>query len=285
MAEVVQVKRSMLDRVYPLLAELNPALSQSMWEQLFQYSWQIEEDYVGLALVDNEAYVGFIGFVFSERVIHNNREKFCNLTAWIVKEEYRSESLALVFPVLRMKGYTITNFSPSAEAYEIFKKLGFQELDHRIAFLPFIPKLQSIVPNREFQIIEDIETIKTQLNAVDRQILEDHLPYGNCNHLLVRFQDEYCYLVLRTPTRGRWFWFTQIYSVSNPALFWRFKDRITGYFLRKYHTWMTLLDERWIDRKAVKWQYTLPGPKLYKSRNCPPEAIDYLYSETLLLNR
>ena len=44
-------------------------------------------------------------------------------------KKYRSETILLVLPVLKLKNYTITVFTPSKEVYLILRKLGFNDLE------------------------------------------------------------------------------------------------------------------------------------------------------------
>jgi hypothetical protein len=286
MAEVIQIKRSRLPEIYPLLHILNPDITREVWDRLFSYDWQTTEDYIGLGLLEDDNIVGFLGFIFSERMINGQREKFCNLTTWIVLEEYRNQSLMLAFAVMQMKGYTFTNLSPSVEAYEVFKKLGFKELDRHIVFLPFLPLWKFFFTRNPVRVTGNLQEIEANLDEPNRRIFQEHLPYKNCKHFLLKTSQGNCYIVTREATKGRWFWFTQIYYISDSEIFWEYVQHLLWHFVKVHKTFMTLFDERFIDNvKAGRLRYVLPGLKLFKSHRCQKADIDYLYSEKLLLNR
>src|SRR5262245_50374537 len=132
MATVEKATPAMFDDIYPLLLELDKTHSIEKWRTIFDYQWESGEGYVGYTLVDGRKVVGFNGALFSRRIIGGREVKFCNLTSWIVKEQYRTESLRLVFPILNLKGYTFTNLTMNDRAWDVAKRLGFKNLDANI---------------------------------------------------------------------------------------------------------------------------------------------------------
>ena len=66
-------------KAYPLFVKFNnPRLSKNDWQQLFVDHWRSNEGYFGYVLEDKERIVGFLGLMFSRRVINVKEEKFCN---------------------------------------------------------------------------------------------------------------------------------------------------------------------------------------------------------------
>ena len=61
--------------------------SEEKWRKLFEYRWERDQDYCGLALKDGDQTAGFIGMIFSRRWINGRAEKICNLSTWFVREE------------------------------------------------------------------------------------------------------------------------------------------------------------------------------------------------------
>ncbi len=51
-------------------------LTPSDWRYLFEYRWDREEDYCGYGLFDGQKVTGFIGLIFSKRVIDQQEERF-----------------------------------------------------------------------------------------------------------------------------------------------------------------------------------------------------------------
>ena len=128
MPRIKKVYPEDFDLIYPLLLGYNnQRITKEDWRQLFVNHWDNDEQYLGLALVDQDEYIGFIGLLFSKRIIDDKEYKFCNINNWIVKEQYRSQSLLQLLHVLKLKDYTFTNLTPIPEIIPIFKKLGFRE--------------------------------------------------------------------------------------------------------------------------------------------------------------
>ena len=129
--------------VYPLFKGFQePRPSREEFQQLFIPHWGSDESYVGFILEENGEAVGYLGTLFSLRDINGRKEKFCNLCTWIVKEEYRSEGLPLLFQVLRMKDVTVTNFTGNRVA-AILGKFDFKVLDKTLKILLPIPAFGS----------------------------------------------------------------------------------------------------------------------------------------------
>ena len=80
MVTVRKVYPSMFDEIYPVLREFDLAeLPKETWKSMFTNNWGNAESHCGYALFSNEKVVGFLGFVFSQRIVLNKLEKFCNL--------------------------------------------------------------------------------------------------------------------------------------------------------------------------------------------------------------
>src|SRR5262245_63295523 len=141
MTFVEKVTPAMFDDVLPLLLELDSAYSREKWREIFGYQWESDEGYVGFALVNDRKVVGFNGAIFNRRIIDGRATRFCNLTSWIVKEQYRTESLRLVFPILKLKGYTVTNLTMNERVWEDSSSFGFKYIDTTFRIICLISQL------------------------------------------------------------------------------------------------------------------------------------------------
>ena len=113
MVSVKQVDLSAFDRFYPLLKELNSQLTEQEWYDVFNHQWHPERKGCGFGLFDGSEMVGFLGFIFSQRIINGQVEDFCNLTSWIVKEAYRGHGISLILSLRKLTDCTITDLSPT----------------------------------------------------------------------------------------------------------------------------------------------------------------------------
>src|SRR5262245_37584176 len=178
MTAVEKVTPAMFDDIYALMSELDNTQSRERWREIFDYQWESDEGYVGYALVDDRKVVGFNGAIFSRRIIDGREARFCNLTSWIVKDQYRTESLRLVFPFLNLKGYTITNLTMNERAWEITRRLGFKNLDTNVRIFFPVPGLSLTRKEEATVIVYDRRRFAEILDQVKLKIF---IGYSNIN--------------------------------------------------------------------------------------------------------
>ena len=79
------------------------------------------------------------GVLFRTAKSRAGRERFCNLAAWCVIDEYRSLGLRLLNALLAQKGYHFTDLSPSGNVVPLNTRLKFSHLDVATALVPNLP--------------------------------------------------------------------------------------------------------------------------------------------------
>jgi hypothetical protein len=287
MTVVEKVTPAMFDDVFPLLLELDSTYSREKWREIFDYNWESDEGYVGYALVDDRKVVGFNGALFSRRIIDGREARFCNLTSWIVKEQYRTESMRLVFPFLRLKGYTITNLTMNERAWEVTRRLGFKNLDTTVRIIFPIPGISATKKEDAPVIVSDQSKIAAILDPVNLKIFMDHSHY-NCGHLVIQDKYGYSYIIY---TRKRYrkynfdFSYAQIHYISDRSAFLRSLNKIKSYFLKSRKYFFLAVDERLIGNATIPYSkvYQLKVPRMYKSEVLSCEQVDNLYSELVVL--
>ena len=165
---MVTVKKATVkdvDKLLPLLLELD-SINQTNeeWERLFKLHWDDNQNYFGYVMYDEDKAVGFLGLLFSRRVVKDKTSKFCNISSWIVRKEYRRQSLHLLLPVLELDNYTITVLTCNAGTYFITKKLGFIDLEVGQRVILPLPSLPKIIPSAN--IIFSINTGSININPL-----------------------------------------------------------------------------------------------------------------------
>jgi len=116
------------ENVYLLLQEINNTrLKKVDWFRLFQNHWNTQEFSPGIVLETVEKIVGYIGTIYSMQMLAGQPQLFCNLTSWIVQDEYRSHSIMMILSLVRNKNVVLTSFSSNNVTYEVYKKLGFKD--------------------------------------------------------------------------------------------------------------------------------------------------------------
>jgi hypothetical protein len=287
MTVVEKVTPAMFDDVYPLLSELNSARSREKWREIFDYQWESDEGYVGYALIDDRKVVGFNGAIFSRRIIDGRETRFCNLTSWIVKEQYRTESLRLVFPFLNLKGYTITNLTMNERAWEVTRRLRYKNLDTNVRIIFLVPGLSAARKEEAPVIVSDQSRIAEILDPVNLKIFRDHLHY-NCGHLVIQDNDGYSYIIYTKKSYRKYncdFSYAHIHYISDRGAFLRRLNKIKSYFLKSRKYFFLAVDERLIGNATIPYStvYRLKIPRMYKSDVLSREQIDSLYSELVVL--
>lgn len=281
MIKIQKANKTDFPKVYELLKEFkNRNITREDFELLFSHPWKSEEnDFPGFVMTDNDKTVGFLGTIFSKRMINDKPESFCNLSSWIVKKEYRMHASMLLMKAFRLKGHTITNFSLRNEKLvSIFTKCGFQPIENSITILlPMPSSLKSI------QITNNQDEIKPILDKKDLALFEDHknLP---CFHVLMQKNNSYCYIIL-SKARKKIFKFNRIHYISNPQLFVEHSTAINTYIRKLTRAPLTSIDSRFLgnEKTPYSFKYNLKTLKVFKSKNLTPNQIDSLYSEFILL--
>jgi RimJ/RimL family protein N-acetyltransferase len=288
MAKVEKVTPAMFDDIYPLLLELDDSqLTGEKWRLIFDYRWEFDEGHVGYALIDDRQVVGFNGTLFSRRIIDGMEARFCNLTSWIVKEKYRTESLRLLFPLLNLKGYTLTNLTMNERAWAIAKRLGFMNLDTHVRLLFPIPQLSGRAGETPPAIVSDQARIAEILNPAHLRIFSDHSQY-DCGHLVIQENDSYCYLLYTSKSYKKYnckIPYGHIQYISDRDIFLKYLNRIRLHFLTSNRYLFLAVDERLIGNAHLPYSkiYQLKIPKMYKSEVLTGEQVDNLYSEIVVL--
>jgi hypothetical protein len=242
----------------------------------------LDGTHCGLGLVDKGRLVGFIGTLFSERVIDGRVERFCNLSSLIVREAYRPYGSMLMLSAVREKDCTITIFSPVRVLYTHAPAIGFQNLGTRMRVMLSVPWARSVC-GVGTELLDDPAEIRQHLHETHRRYLDDHLPY-ECGHLLLRQSMRYCYVVY-VSTRATRLPYALILYVSDPELFAEFSIPIRASILGKERMRFLAVDSRLIRDLPLRASFDFPTGirRLYKPDRLSPHLVDNLYSEFVLL--
>lgn len=285
MLVVEKAVASDFEEVYPLLLGFNqPSISKDTWKNLFVNHWQCEEDGFGFVLRDDGKIVGYIGLILSKRLISGKEYKFCDMTSWIVKEEYRKESLRLLGPTLALKDYHFTNLSSSDAVFKIMKTMRFKELETEFKVL--LPTLKTIALGllpKKVQILINDNAIFQHLNASERRVFEDHQKFP-CTNVLILRENAHCLLIGNLRER-KGIPFFNIHHLSDTDLF---IAEIASCFMvicLKARAAGLVVDARFLRGKEMPHLSvrSRPANKLFKSPTLTKEDIDGMYSENIVL--
>jgi hypothetical protein len=267
-----------VDRVAEFLhRELNARLSTESWAAAIRAPWCSDSPNHGFMLVAGDRVVGVYLAFYSGRRIDGRIEKFCNLAAWCVTEQYRSHGLRLLRTMLAQDGYTFTDLSPSGNVVPLNARLNFQHLDTASALVANLPWPTWLTRTR---IISDPVMIELQLSGRDLRIYQDHRDAPAAYHLVVRRGGQHCYVIVRKERRKNLPLFASILHVGNPGLFRETARHVCGYLLTRFGIPLTLMEKRVV---AEYPRFSIPlrssRPRMFRSTRLQAGQVDYLYSE------
>lgn len=294
MITVEEAKYQDFDKVYSLLTQLNSTtISRRTWQKTFENPFNSEGP-AGYILKDNEEVVGFLGTIFSVRIINGREVTFCNMHSWIVDEKYRRNGLLLLNRIHKFKNFILTNFSASTAPFQIMKQLKWKEIDntHSIYYRDFLSPARS-----EVQVLKGDRLYEGMSEAV-KKIAEDHKQF-RCTINALRTDKGITLQIFKSvpyfPARFSMvqkflpfkFQIGQLYYISNPEVFFAgFQENIRA--ICKKEGWVgVVIPNRMLERAGIA-----PGKKYYGQRPVlvktnlviDMDAIDLLYSEVFVLD-
>ena len=267
------------DTVYPLFSGFRePRPSKEEFQRLFIPRWGSDESHVGFILEENGQAVGYLGTLFSVREINGRTEKFCNLNCWIVKEEFRTEGLPLLFQVLRMKDMTITNFTGNRVA-SILTKFGFKALDKTLNILLPVP-----APGDECKLIFDEEGITPLLDAHDSRVFDDHREF-KYPFVLLKAREGISLISVKKTKRKRLPVLEVHYLSGRDAFLKHIRHVLTSLCLRMGVVGL-MVGDHFLGVAVVPFSITIPQRqvRLFRSTTVSAEEMDTMYSELQILN-
>ena len=269
------------DRVYPLLQKMgHNHSSREDWHKLFENHWQLEDFSPGLLLVHDERVVGFLSTIYSVQTINKQPQIFCNLSSWIVEEQYRSFSFLMILPLVRNKDIVLTSYSSNDVSYAVYNKLGFKEIKRGTRIIYPFPSLKIMMPGHGYQIISDYDQIETVLDENEQKLFNDHRDF-HPQICLVTYNNENC-LMMGVVKNSHF----SLYAVSNKAFLQKHLKHFRLLLARALQVNVIRISEYLLEQqflflsRKVDWGW----PYQYKTHN--KQVIDPMpfYSELFLLN-
>lgn len=265
------------EKVYPLLQEMNNTrLSKDDWFKLFKNHWNIEEFSPGMVLEMDKKMVGYIGTVYSKQMIADQPQLFCNLSSWIVQEEYRSYSIMMILPLVRNKNVILTSFSSNKVTYEVYKKLGFKDGNSSKRIVYPLPSLRS----KNYQLVTDIEQIRTTINDDAQAVFNDHRSFGNAC-ILITFGNEQCLLMGVNRNKH-----LNIYYASNRPFMKKHLSGFRGKLMSLFKVKKMIINENLLAGGKVFLSRKVSWGNPYQYKTSKKYCLDPMpvYSEIFLLN-
>jgi len=253
------------------------------WSRLFRSYWNLNSDWIGYVAEVGDRPVGFLGLIFSQRIIGGVEQKFCNTTSWIVEEEFSGAGLALIGALLKLRGYQIVVLSASEVVFEILSTLGFKRFETALRVIPWLPSKASRVGGGFFEVIRGADRLIDDLSAEDRSICLDHIE-TTCEHFLLSDGESKCYIVGSRIFKYR-IPLLRIHYISNTEFFASRLRLCRDKLCVSSSAIALLVDERFFNGAKVDYsaRWNLPWQRLSRGGVIDPVALDNLYSEYPIL--
>lgn len=258
-----------------LAAELNSRLSAETWAAAIVPPWPVQAPNHGFLLTDSSRVVGVQLAIYSERMIMGRTERFCNLAAWCVLDDYRLHGVRLLRSALAQPGYTFTDLSPSGSVIAVNQRLKFTEFDTRSVLLPNTPWRT----NRSIAITAEPVALAAALTDDDLRHYRDHRGCLAARQVLITLGGDSCLVVYRRDRRKGISAFASILYASRPELLRRALPDLRSYLLRRDRLIATLAEVRLVGRPPGAVDLPATRRKMFRSDHLTADQVDYLYSE------
>jgi len=256
---------------------------QELWIKAFRRNWYPDKPNNGFLLREDDKIVGALGAIYSQQVIRDKEELFCNMTSWYVVNKYRNRSMALFFSLVRQKGFHFTNFSANPTVAKILTGAGFRALSPRLTAVPNIafPSMR----RGRIVILNEPHAIAQVLPPDRRKICLDHADCPAVRQLAVGAPDTgYCHILFGRG-RCRGLSCTLVYDINDPSLLARFWRVIAGYLLYRAGTLVTRIDSRILADVRLSYSINLSSSfrAFFLSSTLEDDVIRPIYSEVVAL--
>jgi hypothetical protein len=249
--------------------------SRVPWARACVVPWKVEAPNHGFMLRDGQRIVGVLLAFYSERLVAGRVERFCNLGAWSVLPEFRTQSIRLIMALLAQDGYHFTGLSPISTVVSILARLKFRPLDTSAVLFPNLPGPG--LPGQT-KISADPDVIASTLTGAELALYQDHARALAARHLVLIRGERFCYVMYReTSLKG--IACAEILHVSNPELFKRAIIPLTRHLLLRHGLLLTRAELRVIAHRPLFSVKRNPRHKMYRSATLDPHQFDDLYGE------
>jgi len=245
------------------------ARSEEQWRRVLQWMIDLDPPNLGFQLIADGRIVGAFLAIYQDV----GDATVCHLSAWLVDEAYRMQSLPLFRALLQQDVDAFTDYTPAPHVRPINRRLGFRDLEttaYRVWNFrwPGAP--------RGVQVVTEAEEIEKLLTGPDLRAFLDHRGIPDVGQLVIVDGDRVCLVVYRTMegrlTRSR------LLDASDRELFlkalgpvlWRIGWRLRSPFTTAEARILGGHPSLSITADAV--------PRQYKSERVPESSVTELYS-------
>lgn len=252
------------------------------WRSLIEGRWSRPGDGYGVSLLDGTDLVGFLGMVHAERPVGGGLARTGNMTSWYLQKPYRGRGLALEMLQLATAdpSVTVTNFSSVPHAVRLLERAGLSPLDDR----RLIWRSGLAFDGPAARLIPEPQAVPGLLNDEDATILRDHRGLNLKTIAVETPGSGLCLLVLTVKQKHDDYVTHELLHLGNPAAFARHARAVAHAVLPPSGAVLSV-DWRFLGVEAgADAVEQISVPRFFKPGRMAPRAVDFLYSETVLLD-
>ncbi|MBF0381859.1 MAG: hypothetical protein HQL69_12625 [Magnetococcales bacterium] len=264
-----------------LQANLTSQFTVDQWVNAFTQDWSTTKPNNGFMLCDGDDIVGVVGAIYSQQMVDGKMVDVCNINSWVVKPEYRSDSIYLLIKTVRQPGYHFTILTPRDQEMEIYRFLKFRTIVTRMIVTANIPwPFASLFG---VHAVTDIGTLQQVLHLEDARVHREHTSSPWLRHMAIGKEGAYCYVIYQRITLKAMPTAAILY-VSDIQLFNRYRKALGSALLLRGMLFMRLESRFKTAIPKLSVLQTYPTPTLVLSDLLKDCDVLNIYSERAALN-
>ncbi|MEX6506198.1 N-acetyltransferase family protein [Jiella sp. M17.18] len=268
-----------IDAAVALLHErMNAKIPPERWRRLLDYPWRPEGVERGWLVEDRGRIVGFMGTVYSDRMVAGAPKRFCDLSSWYLLSDYRGDGTgdALLQAGMAQPGVTYQTMTARRATGRKIRALGFSILDETRSL--YRPQGAAAIP-----VERDPDVIRARLSEPDRRSFDLHRDF-DVHHALVG--EAGVWIVWQRKLKGDSIAYHEILHAADPGFLSAHAQGIAEAIVSGERG-VLAVDSRWIspgdDAGAIE---AIPLPRWHRpAAGVGARDVDHLYSEVILLDQ
>ncbi len=244
------------------------------------YRWLDDKpDFGRIAMVDGQL-VGFVGMVYSDRVLEGRRHRIANICAWCLNKAHRKAGFGfeLMRSAIADEAMSYTILTSSSRSVSLLDAIGYSILDddRRIWIAKGVPA--------GLEIEDDPSRILRRVDSIARDMLRDHDGLA-IRPLLVADRTGSCLAVFSVAKKRDDVTYYDVLYLNNPLFFATRAQTIADSLLPRDRKAVLAADTRLLQGHACDGTVErLLVPRYYRSSTLRSGQIDNMYSELQLLD-
>ncbi|MHA1537388.1 MAG: GNAT family N-acetyltransferase [Alphaproteobacteria bacterium] len=280
-----------IEPICTLLHEkMNSKFPRQRWRRLMDYAWMEDKPDFGRVVEDGGRILGFVGMVYSDRLIAGRSERFVSISSWFLDKSLRGRGLGagLMAAATDDPRITYTNVTSSDRVLAIVEAVGYRVLDADRYLWRRAPGSDTGRPISSLACEWDAGAIRARLDPADRRLIDDHadLPV---RPVLVEAGDRRALMFFSVKRKGEDVTYFDLLHTGDAALLAEHGQALADTILPRGAA-VLAADCRFVagaprgGAPAGAVREALPVARYFKSIRLAPAHIDLLYSELQLLD-